>query len=220
MGSASYLSVRKTRHLPKIDTLSSRQGLHTKHTMSAATFDTLSAAHDLEAAGFEHRQAKAIHRGDERATTKSDLDNLETRINATLAGQSSKRGSLANVLVALQVFQQGFGRPPVAGGVPVAVVCPLRVAQLGALTADVVPLVDDGNAPLRGHFTHSGKGVVPEAAPSEWRQDDQRRAVALRAFLELVQRESREGEGLLVQRQALPLLKQRKEARDVFICEP
>ena len=49
------------------------------------------------------------------------------------------------------------------------------------------------------------------------RQGDQRRAVALRAFLELVQPEGREGEGFSIERRGVPFPKQRKEARGVFI---
>ena len=49
------------------------------------------------------------------------------------------------------------------------------------------------------------------------RQDDQRRTVALRAFLELVQPEGREGACLFVKRRGVPLLKQRKDTRDVFM---
>ena len=60
--------------------------------MSTTTFDTLSAAQDLEAAGIERKHAeaiaKAIHHGDERAATKADLDititALEARMTATL----------------------------------------------------------------------------------------------------------------------------------------
>ena len=56
--------------------------------MSAATFDTLGTARDLEAAGIEriHAEAiaQAIHHGDERAGTKADLDALEYRIDAKL----------------------------------------------------------------------------------------------------------------------------------------
>ena len=60
--------------------------------MTATTFNPLETAHELEAAGFERRQAeaiaKAIDHGDERAATKSDLDiaipALEARMTATL----------------------------------------------------------------------------------------------------------------------------------------
>ena len=59
--------------------------------MTATTFNPLETAHDLEAAGFERRQAeaiaKAIDHGDERAATKADLDTaittLEARMTAT-----------------------------------------------------------------------------------------------------------------------------------------
>ena len=62
--------------------------------MTATTFNPLETAHDLEAAGFERRQAeaiaKAIDHGDERAATKADLDTavtgLRSELRADLAG--------------------------------------------------------------------------------------------------------------------------------------
>ena len=61
--------------------------------MSAATFDTLSTARELEAAGVERRQAEAIAEGMRRAVsadrgelaTKADLAALETRLRSDLA---------------------------------------------------------------------------------------------------------------------------------------
>ena len=61
--------------------------------MSTATFDTLTTARDLEAAGIERRQAEAIAEGMRRAAgadreqlaTKADLAALETRLRADLA---------------------------------------------------------------------------------------------------------------------------------------
>ena len=65
--------------------------------MSAAAFDTLTTARELEAAGIERRQAEAIAEGMRRAAgadrealaTKADLDAklaaLETRLRADLA---------------------------------------------------------------------------------------------------------------------------------------
>lgn len=56
--------------------------------MSTAAFDTLTAVQNLEASGFERRQAEAIataiNHGDERTATKADLDALESRIRADL----------------------------------------------------------------------------------------------------------------------------------------
>lgn len=56
--------------------------------MSTAAFDTLTAVQNLEASGFERRQAEAIataiNHGDERVATKADLDVLESRIRADL----------------------------------------------------------------------------------------------------------------------------------------
>ena len=55
--------------------------------MSAA-FDTLSAARDLEAAGFDRPQAeavaKAINHGDAQAVTKADLDQLRSATKTDL----------------------------------------------------------------------------------------------------------------------------------------
>ena len=62
--------------------------------MSAAAFDTLSAAQDLEAAGFERPQAEAIARAinhhDERAATKADLDTTTTKLEASMTKLESQ----------------------------------------------------------------------------------------------------------------------------------
>ena len=56
--------------------------------MAAGTFNPLETAHDLEAAGFERRQAeaiaKAIDHGDDRAATKGDLDTVATTLDARI----------------------------------------------------------------------------------------------------------------------------------------
>lgn len=66
--------------------------------MSATTFDTLTVARDLEAAGFERRQAeaiaKAVHYGDERAITKADLD---TAIDGVRSEIASVRSEVATI---------------------------------------------------------------------------------------------------------------------------
>ena len=53
--------------------------------MSASTFDTLTAARDLEAAGVERSQAeaiaKAIRDGQGDLATKADIDRLDSRLN-------------------------------------------------------------------------------------------------------------------------------------------
>ena len=75
--------------------------------MSAAAFDTLSAAQDLEAAGIERRQAeaiaKAINHGDERAATKAELRAelaaLEARMYRALWIQG---GAIVAILTALR----------------------------------------------------------------------------------------------------------------------
>ena len=73
--------------------------------MTASTFDTLSAARDLEAAGtdrdFAEAIAKAIDHGDERAATKADLETVIT-------------GLRADIYHALQV--QGAGLAAIVGG--------------------------------------------------------------------------------------------------------
>lgn len=66
--------------------------------MTATTFDTLTVARDLEAAGFERRQAeaiaKAVHHGDERNVTKADLD---TAIGGVRSEVASVRSELATI---------------------------------------------------------------------------------------------------------------------------
>ena len=56
--------------------------------MAATAFNPLKAAQDLEAAGFERRQAEAIakvvNRSDERAATKADLDAFATAFRSEL----------------------------------------------------------------------------------------------------------------------------------------
>ena len=62
--------------------------------MSAAAFDTLATARELEAAGAERRQAEAIAEGMRRAVsadrdalaTKTDLAALEARLTWRLVG--------------------------------------------------------------------------------------------------------------------------------------
>lgn len=56
--------------------------------MAAGAFNPLETAHDLEAAGFDRRQAeaiaKAIDHGDDRAATKGDLDTVATALDARM----------------------------------------------------------------------------------------------------------------------------------------
>ena len=56
--------------------------------MTATTFNPLTAAHTLEAAGIERRQAEAIAQvvshGDERAATKADLDTAVAGLRSEL----------------------------------------------------------------------------------------------------------------------------------------
>ena len=59
--------------------------------MNAGTFDSLTAARDLEGAGVERSQAeaiaKAIRHGQGELVTKADLAALEARIDKRLAEQ-------------------------------------------------------------------------------------------------------------------------------------
>ena len=62
--------------------------------MSTATFDTLTAARELEAAGIERRQAEAIAEGMRRAAG-ADRDELATKadlaeVRADLAGLEAR----------------------------------------------------------------------------------------------------------------------------------
>ena len=79
-----------------------------------------------------------------------------------------------------------------AGGVPMAVVRPPRIPPLGALAEYVVVLVDDGNASRLGKSGHAVESKIALGAHVMYGQNDQRGAVAVRAFPELVQREGRE----------------------------
>ena len=66
--------------------------------MSAATFDTLTAARELEAAGVERRQAEAIAEGMRRAAgadraelaTKADLAGVRDELRADLAALEAR----------------------------------------------------------------------------------------------------------------------------------
>ena len=66
--------------------------------MTAAAFDTLRAARDLEAAGFERRQAEAIattiDHSDEHTATKADIKALEAGIKALEARVDAKLEAL------------------------------------------------------------------------------------------------------------------------------
>ena len=66
--------------------------------MTAAAFDTLRAARDLEAAGFERRQAEAIataiNHSDEHNATKADIKTLEADIKALEARVDAKLEAL------------------------------------------------------------------------------------------------------------------------------
>ena len=84
--------------------------------MTASTFDTLTAAQDLEAAGIERRQAeaiaKAINHGDERAATKADLATAIADLKADNASLRAdlyralwiQGGAIVAILTALRFF--------------------------------------------------------------------------------------------------------------------
>ena len=104
---------------------------------------------------IQHVQARMAR----RSSSVSVLDscfrgNNEALIHARIGvppavgGRSrAKRGSFANVLVPLQVLQQGLRGPPMAGGVPVPVVGEVGVLDAAALTADEATLIDDRDVP-------------------------------------------------------------------------
>ena len=84
--------------------------------MTASTFDTLTAAQNLEAAGIERRQAeaiaKAINHGDERAATKADLATAIAELKADNASLRAdlyralwiQGGAIVAILTALRFF--------------------------------------------------------------------------------------------------------------------
>ena len=77
--------------------------------MTAAAFDTLTAAQNLEAAGIERRQAeaiaKAINHGDERAATKADLATAIASLRADLyRALWIQGGAIVAILTALRFF--------------------------------------------------------------------------------------------------------------------
>ena len=74
--------------------------------MTATTFDTLTVARDLEAAGFERRQAeaiaKAVHHRDEHAITKADLDTAIDGVRSEVASVRSEVASVRSELASLR----------------------------------------------------------------------------------------------------------------------
>ena len=97
--------------------------------MSTTTFDTLSAAQDLEAAGIERKHAeavaKAIHHGDERAATKADLDititTHEAHMTALEAHMTALEARMTATLYRALRFQ---------GGAVIAILTALRFLPL------------------------------------------------------------------------------------------
>ena len=74
--------------------------------MIAAAFDTLAVVRNLEAAGFERRQAEAIARvvnqSDERAATKADLDAFAAAFRSELRAVHSRVDALNSRISILQ----------------------------------------------------------------------------------------------------------------------
>ena len=79
--------------------------------MAASAFNPLETTHDLEAAGFDRRQAeaiaKAIDHGDDRAATKGDLDILATNHEARMTAMLYRAlwiqgGAVIAILTALR----------------------------------------------------------------------------------------------------------------------
>lgn len=70
--------------------------------MATATFNPLTAARDIEAAGVERRAAEAIAtaiaHGDERAATKADLAGTEQALGARIDAVRSELGILRWVI--------------------------------------------------------------------------------------------------------------------------
>ena len=104
----------------------------------------------------------------------------------------SRRSGPADLLMPLQPLEQGLRRPSVSGGTPMGVTSPRRGARVTASADDVPVLIDDGNAARPGQDEQTFE-QSPFVTPREvvGRQDHQRGAVALRARLELVEREPR-----------------------------
>ena len=75
-------------------------------TATTTGFDALSAVQDLEASGFERKQAeaiaKAISHGDERAATKADLDATIGAVRSEVASVRSEVASLRSELATVR----------------------------------------------------------------------------------------------------------------------
>ena len=80
--------------------------------MSIAAFDTLSVARDLEAAGFERRQAEAvasaIGHSDERVATKADLEATKADLEAAMAQIETRLTNRLYAVVIGAVFANGL----------------------------------------------------------------------------------------------------------------
>ncbi|MCY3769915.1 MAG: hypothetical protein OXG56_11225 [Gammaproteobacteria bacterium] len=84
--------------------------------MSAPLFDTRDAAEDLEAAGFEPKQAKAIVQIVDKSltggvVTKADLAEVKAELEKAIQGQTIKLGGLMIALAAALKFFPGGGPP-------------------------------------------------------------------------------------------------------------
>ena len=76
-----------------------------RSSVTATTFNPLTAARDLEDAGFERRQAEAIAtvvaHGDERAATKADLAATKADLDAAIGAVRSEL-AIARWVVGIQ----------------------------------------------------------------------------------------------------------------------
>ena len=86
-----------------------------------AGFDTLAATRDLEAAGIERRHAEAVvtvvRASRAGLATKTDLDNLEARVNGRFA-ELEARMLKAAISIVLAQTALTFGLLKLLGGAP------------------------------------------------------------------------------------------------------
>ena len=119
--------------------------------MTASAFDTLTTARDLEAAGFERRQAEAVasaigNAGD-RSATKADLGQLATKTDlaAVKAELGTVKTDLASVKVELGTVKVELGTVKVELGTVKADLAGVK-AELGTVKADVRDIKADNKA--------------------------------------------------------------------------
>ena len=126
--------------------------------MTASAFDTLTTARDLEAAGFERRQAEAVasaigNAGD-RSATKADLGQLATKTDlaAVKAELGTVKTDLADVKVELGTVKTDLAGVKVELGTVKTDIAGVKVelgtvkAELGTVKADVRDIKADNKA--------------------------------------------------------------------------